>query len=525
MRHIRNDAKSQPAKIRPDRIRAAWYDFLKSIFFLAAATGLGLVFYSFHFTNANIIMVYILGALLTSIATSHQIYSLVSSIASVFVYNYLFTEPRYTMLAHETGYPVTFIVMFLTAYITGSFSLRYKKQAGQSAKIAHRTSILFDTSQLLSKADGRQEIMDTAARQIIKLLNRDIILYEYTDGVLSEPRLFQIDNKDTDMSIQEENGQEESIGQEPGESIEDYIDYNKLIAGYHYYKLHINDRIYGLVGINAKDEPLDESEHEMLLSILGECALALENEKNAREKEAAAILAENEQLRANLLRTISHDLRTPLTTISGNASNLLSNGEIFTEEVRRQIYQDIYNDSMWLYDLVENLLYSTRIEEGRMTLHASSELLGDIIDEAIAHFDRKSNKHIITADYEDELILVRADARLLVQVVINIIDNAVKYTPEGTAIHISTKKGGDMAEVLIADTGQGIPDEEKAKVFDKFYHGAGQIADSRRSIGLGLYLCKSIVEAHKGVISVSDNEPTGAVFRFTIPLQEVSCSD
>ena len=464
---------------RSGGIRIVISDFLRSIVFLAAATGLGLIFYKLHFANANIIMVYILGALLTSIATSHQIYSLVSSVASVFVYNYYFTEPRYTMLAHETGYPVTFIVMFLTAYITGSFSLRYKKQAAQSAKNAQRTRILFETSQLLAKADGRQEILDTAAGQIGKLLNRDILLYENTTDILSD-------------------------------------------QGYEFYPLKVNERLYGVVGIFTKEEPLDGSEKEVLLSILGECALALENEKNAREKEAAAILAQNEQLRANLLRTISHDLRTPLTTISGNASNLLSNGENFSREIRQQIYADIYEDSMWLYSLVENLLYSTRIEDGKMTLHTSSELLEDIIDEALQHFDRKNKSHEITVDYKDDIILVWADARLLVQVVINIIDNAIKYTQEGSSIQITARKAGDMAEVLIADNGRGIPDEEKERIFDKFYHGANQIADSRRSIGLGLYLCKAIVEAHQGTICVCDNDPAGAVFRFTIPLKMVN---
>lgn len=134
-----------------------------------------------------------------------------------------------------------------------------------------------------------------------------------------------------------------------------------------YLALRVNERVYGVVGIEVGCRPLDAAEHGILLSILGECALALENEKNVREKEAAAVLAESEQLRANLLRTISHDLRTPLTTISGNASNLLSNGDSFDEDTKKQIYSDIYDDSLWLINLVENLLYATRIEEGRMT--------------------------------------------------------------------------------------------------------------------------------------------------------------
>ena len=191
---------------KPEHYRTILLDSCKSIGFLSAATLLGLAFDKLGFTNANIIMVYILGALLTSIATSHQIYSLVSSVAGVFVFNYLFTEPRYTLMAHETGYPVTFLVMFITAYITGSFSIRYKRQARQSARNARLTRILFDTSQLLSKANDKDEIIETTVEQIVKLLNRTLVLFEYEEDTSPKPLLFQSDqnhirsfNRDVEM--------------------------------------------------------------------------------------------------------------------------------------------------------------------------------------------------------------------------------------------------------------------------------------------------------------------------------------
>jgi len=293
-------------------------------------------------------------------------------------------------------------------------------------------------------------------------------------------------------------------------------------ARYLYLALRVNERVYGVVGIEAAHQPLDASEHSILLSILGECALALENEKNAREKEAAAILAESEQLRSTLLRTISHDLRTPLTTISGNASNLMSCGSSFDEATRQQIYADIYDDSMWLISLVENLLYATRIEAGRMTLNTSTESLSEIIEEAMGHIERKATDHYLISTCENDLLLVRADARLVVQVIVNIVDNAIKYTPPGTTVTVTAEQRGTMAEIRVADTGNGIPDEEKDKLFDKFYCGTNKIADNRRSLGLGLYLCKAIVEAHGGTICVIDNLPRGAIFRFTLPLEEVS---
>lgn len=158
-----------------------------------------------------------------------------------------------------------------------------------------------------------------------------------------------------------------------------------------------------------------------------------------------------------------------------------------------------------------------------MTLRTSSELLSDILEEAERHIRRKSGSHPLSVSCEDELLLVRADAKLVVQVITNIADNAVKYTPPGTPISITARKCGNLAEIRIADTGNGIPDEEKEKIFEKFYCGNHKIADNRRSLGLGLYLCRAIVEAHGGTISVADQHPHGAVFRFTLPREEASC--
>ncbi|MGN0335585.1 MAG: DUF4118 domain-containing protein [Lachnospiraceae bacterium] len=493
----------------------------KSVGILLAATFLSYLFYNLGFTDANIIMIYILGVLLTSIATPHMVYSLVSSVASVFVFNFFFTTPRFSFSAYETGYPITFVVMFLTALITATFSIGYKKQAGQSAKNAYRTKVLFDTGQLLSKAKDKNQILQATAEQIVKLSGRDTVIFDVENERLSEPRFFPSDSDHLQIYDREkELPTAEWVlknNHSAGATTDTLSD-----ARYLYFALRVSDRVYSVVGIETENTRPDAFEHEILLSILGESALALENEKNAREKEAAAVLAESEQLRANLLRTISHDLRTPLTTISGNVSNLLSNGSSFDEKTRRQIYTDIYDDSRWLINLVENLLYATRIEEGRMVLHTSTELLSDIVEEAMEHIRHQAVQHQIHLVCKKELMLVKADARLIIQVIVNIVDNAVKYTPASSDIVILTQQIGQCAEIQIIDHGSGISDEEKTKIFDKFYCGENKIADNRRSLGLGLYLCKAIVEAHGGTIQVADNQPQGTVFSFTLPLEEVS---
>ena len=516
-----SDADYRPRRSRRQLPILSLRDLLKSFFVLMGATALSVAFYELGFSEANIIMAYILGVLITSLVTTHPGYSITSSIASVVIFNYLFTEPRYTLHAYDAGYPVTFVIMFLTAYITATLTMRLKNHARQSAEAAYRTKILFDTDQLLNRARDREEIASALADQIVKLLNRDVVAYLSEGGELGAPRLYagQGDHGCEGLTSEDERAVARWVlknNKHAGATTDSFSGARCL-----YLAIRVNQNVYGVVGIAIHGEPLGSFENSVLLSMLGEGALALENEKNAREKEAAAILAKNEQLRANLLRSISHDLRTPLTSISGNASNLLTSANDFDEATKQQLYTDIYDDSMWLINLVENLLSVTRIEEGRMNLHPSVELMDEVIAEALRHINRRSVEHEISVRSGEDFLLANMDARLIVQVVINIVDNAVKYTPPGSHIRIETEKSGPWAVVRIADDGPGIPDEVKAQVFDMFYSGANQVADSRRSLGLGLFLCKSIVTAHGGAITVRDNRPRGTIFEFTLPAEEV----
>ena len=495
---------------------------VKSAGILFAATAVGWLFEKLKLTDANIITVYILGVLLISIVTEGWFYSFSSTIASVLVFNFLFTAPRFTLRAYDRSYPFTFAVMFLAALITGSLASRLKQHAGQAARDAYRLKVLLDTNQLLQQAKGKTEILEGAAQQIVKLLKRETVIYDVKDGKLEHP-LRRVPQGEEDITIEDEACEEQAAAWalENNRHAGTGTDHFKQ-AKRQYLAIRVNSTVYGVVGIMIQKQPLDAFENSVLLSILGECALALENDKNVREKEEAAILAKNEQLRANLLRTISHDLRTPLTSISGNANNLLYNESCLDAQMRRQIYGDIYDDSMWLIKLVENLLSVTRIEDGRMDLRMSAELMDEVIAEAMRHTDRNRDGRKIEVSSDEEFILGKMDARLIVQVVINLVDNAVKYTPEGAQIRIHTGKKDGMVVVSVSDTGPGIPDEQKSKVFDMFYTGTNRAADGRRSLGLGLGLCRSIIRAHGGEIWVSDNKPQGAVFTFTLPAEEVT---
>ena len=502
-------------------LRRVGGDFVKSLLVLLGATGIGKAFQSLGFGEENIIMVYILGVLVIAVVTSYRIASLWSSMVSVLAFNFFFTQPEYTFKAYDASYPVTFLIMFAAAFLGSTLALKIKKQVSQSSQTAYRTQVLLDTNQLLQQEKDAAGIAGTTARQLMKLLKRDIIYYGCDGAGLGQPVICPAGESDQSRERYLDSGERTvaewvyANGGRAGASAG--IMEN---AGCLYLAIQSQKTVYGVVGIVLRPgENLSPFENSLVLSILLECAVALEKEQLRLKREEAQAQARNEQLRANLLRSISHDLRTPLTSISGNAGILMSNP--LDEETRKRLYQDIYDDSMWLYNLVENLLSVTRMEDGDAHVNIQAELLEELVTEALQHVSRKRSEHVITVRLEDDLQLVRADSRLMVQVLINLVDNAVKYTPPGSEIMICSRKEDGRVWISVSDNGPGIPDEQKQKVFEMFYTAGNKVADSRRGMGLGLALCKSIVAAHGGQLTVKDNQPSGAVFTFSLMAEEV----
>jgi len=494
-----------------------------SALILGAASALSFLFHFLGFTEANVITIYILAVLVTSVLTDSRVCWALTSAAGVLLFNFFFIQPKFSLIAYDKGYLLTFLVMLIASLITGSIAARMKKQAKISAQAAFRMKILLDTDQMLSKAEGADEILCVAAEQIKKLISRGVILYPTFDGVFGEARLFG-EQEDPTLAQYLNDAEKAAAFAAYENNIFTGAGHGIYDAECLYYPVGIRKEIYGIIGVvpGKKDDPFERS---IMLSLLSECALALENEKNLFEKEAEAVKAEHERLRADLLRAISHDLRTPLTSISGHAGNLLANDKCFDDDTRKQIYSDIYDDSVWLISLVENLLSISRIGEGRSEIRLTAELISDVIEEALKHVDRKKNEHIIETELEDEFILANMDARLIVQVIVNLVDNAIKYTPKGSTITISANRERENVRVTVSDNGYGIPDTMKEQVFDLFYTGENKISDSRRSLGLGLALCRSIIEAHGGEIKLEDSYPRGASFSFTLPTKEVEINE
>ena len=501
----KNYHQKKPTLMRP--AMPTLRELLLTLGILTAATAIGWLFLRLGFTDANIITLYLLGVLFTSVLTSGYTCGILASILSVILFNYFLTEPHLSLLAYGSGYPVTFVIMLGASILTGTLAAKLKAHAQLSAHDAFRTKLLFDTNQQLQKAQSKEDAYQTTAVQLQRLLERDILVYPAENGQLGTGLFYAADGSPA-CSVPPAQQEREVV---------EWTWQNRRRAGattaqfprakYLYLAIRTQQQAYGVIGISVAGKPLDAFESSITLSILGECALALDNLRNAREKEEAAVLAKNEQLRANLLRSISHDLRTPLTSISGNADTLLHSYNVLDEQTRKQIFTDIYDDAQWLTGLVENLLSVTKIADGSVKLRLSDQVVDDIVSEALRHIDRRSAEHHITVDCGDEPLLVRVDAGLIMQVLINLVNNAVKYTPAGSNIRITAIRRGNAAEICVSDNGPGIPDELKERVFEMFFTGGNPIGDSRRSLGLGLTLCQAIIHAHNGEMTLKDNSP------------------
>ena len=514
--------KKKPVLAHDDEPWFRWPDLLKTLLVIVLATLVGCISFAAGLRDANIITVYILGVLITAIWTRGHLFGALASLLSVFAFNFFFTVPRFTLQATDPDYPVTFLIMLTASVLSSTLAIRVKKQARQAAQKAYYTELLMNSSQKLQQGRDEQEIIGLAAEQLSILLERPIL---FALAGSQEPPRFDVRPAEQAKEILPSLTKEE-------QGVADWVVKNNKRAGAttttlsHAQNLYMTVRgvqgVMGVVGIPAKFyPPLDVFEKNLMIAILNECGLILERQRLRQEKQQIELETQQERLRSNLLRAISHDLRTPLTSISGNAGVLMEKSIVLGEEKKQELYRAIYDDSMWLVNLTENLLSITRIENGTMRLQMEAQLLDEVFQEALSHLDRQAAEHRIAVELPDDLLMARIDVRLIVQVIINIVNNAVKYTPAGSHILLRAEKQGTMVAVSIADDGPGIPEEAKAHLFDRFYTASQGKSDNRRGLGLGLSLCRSIVSAHGGDITVSDNHPHGAVFTFTLPLEEV----
>ncbi|EXJ24347.1 Osmosensitive K+ channel histidine kinase KdpD [Alkalibacterium sp. AK22] len=525
--HVIPDSQSTPQTEKKNilsRIQFSLSETFLTLFILTITTLIGTLFDNLNFSEANIITVYILGVLLIAMLSRQRSTSLLSSGLAVLAFNFFFTEPRFTFVVYDLGYITTFIIMLAAGLVTSTLTQQVQMQAEESSRKAYYTEILFQTSKKLQSASTRQEIIDRTAEQITKLLDLPLIIYPSSNGALLEPLTYDTPRKATDWPTL----------LSPNElAVARWAFTNNQQAGSNTQTLSSSQGSYlvirgaqgplGVLGIVADEsKKLQKFEKNLLIAILDECSLAWEkNDSNELQKELHAQI-QKEKLRSNLLRAISHDLRVPLTSISGNSTLLINNHKQLDEEKQLALYSNIYTDSIWLINLVENLLSLTKLENGSLKLNLEAELIEEVIAEALDHADPNLANYKVNVSIDSDFLMLLMDTQLIVQVIVNIVNNAVHYTPAGSSISISVKNEGRTARIEIADNGPGIPKKDKERIFDMFYTSDSNSADGRRGMGLGLFLCKSILEAHGSSIYINNNYPNGTIIGFTLEVLEVS---
>ena len=510
--------KKPLGKLHVPKARFTWKDtgiMLASLLFSSLA---GFGFYYAGFSESNIITVYILGVLITAVWTNGHFYGAIDSLLSVAAFNFLFTEPRFTFQANDPSYPVTFLIMLFSSVIASSLASRVKAQARLAAQKSYYTELLLGSSQKLQKGRTEWDCLRLTAEQLNRLFDRPVL---YALSGTEKELAFRVEPSD-EQNILMELGPEE-IG------VAKWVQRNNKHAGattntlpdskWLFLSVRGTQGVMGIVGIPIAGYPIpDAFEKNLMIAILSECGLSQERIRLQEERNKAALQTQKERLQANLLRAVSHDLRTPLTNISGSADMLMQEESALDPAIRKKLYTAIYDDTNWLINMTENLLVATHLETDKESFKISPELIEDLFQSVVAHLDRRAAEHHISVHLEDATLMAAMNARLIQRVIINILNNAIQYTPKESNIELSAVKKGNVVQISVTDDGPGIPDDAKRHLFDLFYTAGQGKADCQRGLGLGLNLCQSIVAMHGGKIDVLDHMPAGTTFQFTLPL-------
>ena len=463
--------------------------------------------------NANILMLYLLGVLWVATRYTRGT-AVLASVLAVLAFDIIFVPPYYTLTVSDREYIVTFAVMLLTALVISTLTHRVRAQVHSARERERRTAALFALSRDLAVARTTDQIAAAAVRHISEVIGRrTALLLPDTDHHL----VARDDSNSAHLSLDAK-----------AMSVAQWAFEHNQIAGRGTNTLSAADWIFvplpasrepvGVIGLDAASENdgLSSDQRQLTQGFASQIGLAVERARLAEEARSAWERVEAEFLRNTLLSGVSHELRTPLTAIAGAAGALLETNEQLTPQVRNELLGTVISEAERMDRLINNLLDMTRLESGGLPVKKEWQPIQEVIGSALHRLDRRLANRPVTTHVPDDLPLVQIDGTLIEQVLMNLLDNAVQYTPPHSGLEISARQSGNALEVEVADKGPGVPPGTEQRVFQKFFR-AGTATD-RRGIGLGLAICRGIIEAHGGKITARNRTGGGASFSFTIPL-------
>lgn len=522
------------APIRPPLLlipsRAPPSDYGKSILVLAGATLIALCVARF-FGLTEVIMVYLLGIVLVALRYGRGP-ALVTSALSVAAFNFLFVPPRYTFAIAEGRYLVTVTGMFVIGLVISNLTARVRWQADMALAREQHSSALYSLTRALSRERDTAALARRAACHIADFFGcQAMVLLPRRRNDLSVASLSALRAAPDLEQVSELSEQFQLDARE--RSLAEWVFTHNDVAGLgtatqaQHPSLHVplssTEHCIGVLALrpSGKHQLSDPAQRNLLIAFCDQIGMALLRALWADEAQRTARRAEREELRNTLLSSVSHDLRTPLATIAGTASTLLQqegrDESLMSKALRRELLEAIYEGAEHMNRLVINLLDMTRLEFGDIQLHKEWIPLSEVIGSSLNRLEKRLGQHSVAVNLPAELPLIPLDPVLAEQLLHNLIENAIKYTPPGTRIEISAAAAANMVTVAVADRGPGIPPDAEERVFEKFFHGPYR--HGKGGVGLGLTICRGIVEAHGGQISATSRSGGGAVFCFTLPIE------
>jgi two-component system sensor histidine kinase KdpD len=483
----------------------------------AAAVGLAAIvgkLLAWGLSLANPSLVFLTAVLVSAVSWGLRP-SIVAALLSLLVYNFFFVHPVYTFTVASPQDLLTLMVYLIVAVLTSNLAARVRVQADAATQREARTAALYAFSREIAGAAELDDVLRAIVTQVAHLLRAQVVvLLPEADRLVlkagAPATLHLTDAEHAAATWAWQHHQPTGCGTEtlPG-------------AEWLYLPLGTVQGTVGVLGLQF-DTPrvtLSPDQRRLLEALAGQAAVAIERAQLAQEMAQARVLTATERLRDALLSSVSHDLRTPLVSIIGATSSLLTYGASYDEATRRDLLLTVQEEAERLNRFVGNLLDMMRLESGVLKLKQEWVDLPDVIGTAVARLVVPLSRHRLVVEVEPGLPMLRVDFVLLEHVLVNLLENAAKYAPPGTTIRLDARREDDGVVVDVADEGVGVPAADLERIFDKFYrvqrgdrYGAGT--------GLGLSICRGIIEAHGGHISAkSPANGRGTVLTVRLPLE------
>lgn len=481
-------------------------------------------FISYFYVNvttnySNVSLIYILAIILISSYTPGYYFGIISAVLSVACNNYLFTYPLNELDFTKNGHPLTFASMLIISIITSALTTHMKKQATEAFELVEKTNSLNNINTKLLSANGLAYISELTLDYVQKLTGNTVIFYFHSP---------QLGDKGIIRSMDLEH--EVILHSYHEKFIANWVFENKERAGVGtnfcgnsssiYLPFISHQKIWGVIGIYCPNgKSLSDNTITYISLMMSQVAMALERQYLSDNQHRMMVEAEKETMRANLLRAVSHDLRTPLTGMIGASETLANNLETLQKEEQLKLITYIYEDSNWLLNMVENLLSVTRINEDGFTVKKVPEPLEEVVSESILRVKKRYKDAKIKVEVPKEYLLIPMDATLIEQVIINLIENALKHSEALLPVELKVTKEKSLVVFQILDHGKGLPKNRIDYIFDGYTPTPNGASDSSKGSGIGLTICKTIISAHGGTITARNGLNSGAIFTFCLPLK------